>query len=186
MLIQIATNHPEYLPMIVSRTPVWVWGLLAGLVALGLSQVSSRSVSLTRILAMPVIMTVLALLGVVSAFGAAGQLVGVRALWALVVGATTAVFSRGSAPAGSHYDRATQRFHLAGSWVPLALILCIFLTKYIVGVDTSMEPTLTSNATYAFSVTALYAVFSGVFMARALRLVRLAAPELGRFKAFAA
>ena len=35
MLIQIATHQPRRLPAIVHHTPVWVWGLLAALLWLG-------------------------------------------------------------------------------------------------------------------------------------------------------
>jgi hypothetical protein len=172
--------------MIVSRTPVWVWGLLTGLVALGLSHAVDRRASLTRVLIMPVAMTVMALFGVVSAFGSAGQLAGVLVLWALSVAASVAILSRGSAPAGTHYDSALKQFHLAGSWVPLALILCIFMTKYVVGIETAMDTTLTSTPSFALGVTALYGVFSGVFVARALRLLRLARPAAGQHAAVAA
>ena len=36
MLIQIATHQPRRLPAIVHHTPVWVWGLLAALLWLGI------------------------------------------------------------------------------------------------------------------------------------------------------
>ena len=35
MRIQIATHQPRRLPAIVQHTPVWVWGLLAALLWLG-------------------------------------------------------------------------------------------------------------------------------------------------------
>ena len=36
MRIQIATHQPRRLPAIVHHTPVWVWGLLAALLWLGI------------------------------------------------------------------------------------------------------------------------------------------------------
>ena len=36
MLIQIATHQPQMLSAIVKHTPIWVWGLLAALLWLGL------------------------------------------------------------------------------------------------------------------------------------------------------
>lgn len=35
MRIQIATHQPRRLPAIVHHTPIWVWGLLAALLWLG-------------------------------------------------------------------------------------------------------------------------------------------------------
>lgn len=180
MLIQIAANHPEILPTIVSRTPVWVWGLLAGLVALGLSQAKARQASLTRVLMTPIAMTVLALYGVVSVFGAEGQIAGVLAMWSLSAGTTLVMLSRLAAPAGTRYDSNSKQFYLVGSWVPMVMILCIFLTKYIVGVETAMEPTLSRDPAFALTVSALYGAFSGVFIARTLRLLRLASPAVNK------
>ena len=51
MLIQLLTEHPEALAEIVSRTPRWVWVLLAGLTVLGLSQWRTRRLPLRRAIA---------------------------------------------------------------------------------------------------------------------------------------
>jgi hypothetical protein len=48
MLIQLITQQPQMLGPIVRITPPWVWGLLAALLALGLSQLRSRNVSRTH------------------------------------------------------------------------------------------------------------------------------------------
>lgn len=61
MLIQLITQQPQMLEPIVRNTPPWVWGLLAALLALGLSQLRSRNVSLTRITLLPLAMTGLSL-----------------------------------------------------------------------------------------------------------------------------
>ena len=69
MLIQILTQHPEAIGSILRQTPSWVWGLLAGFVALGSTQLRDRSASLLRVSIMPVAMTLFSLWGTVSAFG---------------------------------------------------------------------------------------------------------------------
>ena len=58
--------------------------------------------------------------------------------------------------------------------MPLALILGIFLTKYFVGVELALQPTLASSSEFALQIGTLYGVFNGLFAARALRLWRLA------------
>ena len=58
--------------------------------------------------------------------------------------------------------------------MPLALIVGIFLTKYFVGVELAMQPTLARDGTFALQISALYGVFNGLFAARALRMWRLA------------
>lgn len=174
MLFQIVMQHPEALPTIISRTPVWVGGLLVGLVLLGLSQVKTRQASLTRLLITPTVMTILALYSMVSAFGANGQLTGVLSMWTVATGATLLLLARLPVPRGTRYDLQRKQFHLAGSWVPLVMILGIFLTKYIVGIETAMDPSLSRDPVFALTVSGLYGAFSGVFIARTLRLVRMA------------
>jgi hypothetical protein len=173
MLIQLLTQHPEALGTVLSKTPLWVGGLFAGLLALGLSQVRDRQVSRLRMAIMPFAMTGLSLWGTASAFGKSplfGYVTLVWAVGALLVGGLVAM---SSAPAGTRHDAASRSFHIPGSWLPMALILGIFLTKYIVGVDLTMQPSLAHDAQYTLAVGALYGIFSGAFAGRAARLWRL-------------
>ena len=50
----------------------------------------------------------------------------------------------------------------------------IFTTKYAVGVALSLHPALEHDTLVALGISTLYGVFSGSFIARALRLWRLA------------
>lgn len=156
---------------ILANTPLWVWGLLAALLALGISQMFTRSASLTRLIFLPAAMIGLALYGILAAFGAAP-------LELLAWGATAALAVLGvlrlPLPVRTRYDAATRRFTLPGSGLPLLLILGIFLTKYAVGVMLAMQPSLGRDALFAPAVSAAYGVFSGIFLGRALRLWRLA------------
>lgn len=172
MLIGIVTQHPEAIPSILRGTPVWVWGLLAGLLALGASQVRGRQVSLQRVLVLPLIMALMALLGLASAFASNGHLVIALGTWLLVVLASVALLTKTLSTA-AWYDPIHKRFDLPGSWVPLALIMGIFFTKYLVGVETAMNPSAFATQEAAIALSALYGLFSGVFIARTLLLLRL-------------
>ena len=92
---------------------------------------------------------------------------------------------RSTAPAGARYCNASRRFDLPGSAMPLVLIMGIFLTKYLVGVELAMQPALARDSAFALQIAALYGAFSGLFVARAMRLWRLAHGE-GSFSAMAA
>lgn len=174
MLIQLVIQHPQALAPVLKNTPVWVWGLLAALLALGLSQTRSRSVSRVRMALMPLAMTGLSLWGTVSAFGQSPLFGYVLLAWAagaaLMLGLTAPL----AAPEGAYYDAARRSFKLPGSWLPLALILGIFLTKYVVGVELSMQPALARDGAYSLIAGGLYGLFSGTFAGRAARLWRLA------------
>ena len=159
------------LSQIIIHTPLWVWGLLLALLGLGLNQLFTRSVPLRRATLLPLAMVALSLYGATSAFGAAPQVV---LAW-LIAGALAAwlVWQR-PLPARTRFDAVTRRFTLPGSWVPLALMMGIFLTKYAVGVTLATQPALAHDVGFRLAFDALYGVFSGVFAARGARLWRLA------------
>lgn len=172
MLLQLIINQPQALGTVFKRTPVWVWGLLATLLVLGLSQVRDRTASLVRVSIMPLAMTAFSLWGTASAFGHSPQLGAVLGIWLGTAAAVLALVAPGSS--GARYDAASRSYALPGSWAPLVLILGIFLTKYVVGVELAMQPQLARDSQFALTVAALYGVFNGLFAGRAVRLWRLA------------
>ncbi len=153
------------------NTPRWVWLLLLALVWLGVRQTVRRSASLGRITALPLLMTGLSLSGTLTTFGADAPVL-VAWLGAAMLSALLVFVP--ALPAQAHYDAATRRFQLPGSWLPLALILGLFVTKYAVGAASAMQPALAHNVSFRLGFAALYGAFSGVFLARGARLWRLA------------
>ncbi len=153
------------------NTPRWVWVLLLALFWLGLSQALPRTASLKRITLMPVAMTGLSLYGAVTAFGTGAQ---VLLVWLTAAVLMFLLVKQRARSGVISYDPATRRFKLAGSWVPLMLILGLFVTKYLVGVATAMQPALVHEAGFSLGFATLYGAFSGVFLARASHLWRVA------------
>ena len=173
-LISLTYQPPQRTPMIaqiLSNTPLWVWGLLAGLLVLGLSQTRSRGVGMVRIALLPLGLGAFSLYGTVSAFGAAPVVLG---SWLAAGALLLLIVTQLPLPSGVRYDAASRRFQLPGSWVPMALIMGIFLTKYVVGVSLVLHPELKLHANFSLAIATLYGVFSGIFAGRALRLVLLA------------
>ena len=156
---------------ILTNTPKWVFVLFAALVWLGLKQMLPRRVGLNRITIMPLAMTCLSLVGVTSAFGDAPQ-----ALLTWFAGAAVAFTLNFQLPSSAQiqYDAASRRFQMPGSTVPLALFMGIFFTKYAVGISLGMQPALAHNSGFALTIGALYGTFSGIFLARAAKLWRVA------------
>lgn len=174
MLLQLLSTHPAAIFPILKGTPTWVWGLLAALLALGISQLADRHTALGKVVIMPLAMLGLSLYGVSSAFGSSGQWGAVMLAWLLAAAlATTLVLTLKPASA-TRFDAATRSFVVPGSVVPLLLILGIFMTKYVVGVELALQPAAVRDAAFALPVGLLYGAFSGIFMARAAGLLRLA------------
>lgn len=156
---------------ILAGTPKWVFVLFAALLYMGIQQMLPRRVGINRITILSLAMTGLSLYGVVSVFGDTPQ-----ALLTWVVGAAVAFainFQMGSSPR-IQYDMASRSFQLPGSVVPLALFMGIFFTKYAVGVTLSVQPALAHDSGFALAIGSIYGAFSGVFMARAAKLWRIA------------
>ena len=160
MLFQIAVN-----------TPLWVWGLLAALVVLGLTQTRDRNAGLTRTALLPLGMGVFSLWGLVTGFGA---LPSVLVAWLAAAAVALTVVLMRPLPTGVRYDASRRVFALPGSWVPLVLILGIFSIKYATGVALAMQPALRADPAAALAVAALSGLFSGIFAGRTVRLLRLA------------
>lgn len=173
LLTTLLTQHPAAALDIVRGTPSWVGALLFALIALGTSAARERRVAVLQLALLPLAMLGLALWGVQSAFGAGGHLPALLLLWAACFGALAAWGRHGAAPAGTVWDAATRRFRLPGSWMPMALILGIFLLKYGIGVQLALEPALARHTGFALAVTALYGLLSGWLAARTLRVLRL-------------
>jgi hypothetical protein len=162
------------LTQILTHTPRWVFVLFALLVWLGIKQLYAGTVSLTRVTLMPLAMTGLSFYGMLSAFGDSPvALLG----WACAATGLLLTVQRWPLPAAARYEAATRRFHLPGSAVPLALMMGIFFTKYVVGVVVAMHPLLPLHTGFALGIGLLYGAFSGIFAARGLRLWRLAIRE---------
>ncbi|MDP3138790.1 MAG: hypothetical protein Q8N17_20960 [Burkholderiaceae bacterium] len=156
---------------IIRNTPVWVAGLFLALLWLGLSQAAARSVSLRRITVMPIAMIGLSVWGTVSAFGTDPVVLCAWLVAALLAGALVQGIPLNPE---TRYDARAHRFHVPGSFAPLALIMGIFLSKYCVGVISAMHPELRHDPVFSLFFGSLNGLFSGVFAARALRLWRLA------------
>jgi hypothetical protein len=154
---------------ILLRTPTWVWALLAVLLAYGLTQTFPRRMSLQRVTIVPLVLLAVSLAGVVSTFGRAATPV---LAWAIGIAAALALGRGLVAVRAARWDASTARVHVPGSWLPLALMLGLFLTKYGVGVTLAMRPALGHDLAFDAAVGLAYGGFSGLFVARAAALWR--------------
>jgi hypothetical protein len=170
-IIFFSPRRNAMLLQIILHTPKWVFAVFVLLLWLGCRQLLAGRVSLAKVTVMPIAMTGFSLAGVVSAFGdSPGALLG----WAVAAAALALVVLQQPLAATTRYDRAARIFHVAGSAVPLVLMMGIFFTKYAVGVSLAMHPELRQQASFAVAVPMLYGAFSGIFSGRAVRLWKLA------------
>lgn len=169
------------LMQILIHTPRWVFFLFAALLALGLSQLAGRHMTLRRITVLPLVMLGLSLWGTIAAFS--GQ-PAVLMAWLAAGAATFMLVQSQPVPAGTAYDAASRRFAVPGSAWPLVLMMAIFATKYGVGITLAFETSLAMNAVFGTTVAAVYGALSGIFLGRAARLWKLALPTISQAPGF--
>ena len=156
--------------IILSHTPVWVWGLLAALMALGFSQTRQRHVAPWRLLMLPLVLLRLGLWSMAPGFIA----LPLSALvWLAALGVGASLLAGRPAQAGAEWLPAEQSLQLPGSWLPLLLILGIFSLRYAANVGMAMNPSWRSAPELLMPLSLLYGAFSGLFLGRALALLKL-------------
>jgi len=161
---------------ILQRTPPWVFVLFLALLALGAAQRRPRELGQLRVALMPAIFMPLSIWGVWSAFGPSEFAYGG---WIAGVGAALLLNRYTRLPRQVSYSRDARLFRVEGSWIPLAMMMAIFFTRYAIAVATAMQPALNGMPAFAAVVGFAYGLFSGSFLARALRTLaaaRLPAP----------
>jgi len=156
---------------ILQRTPVWVFALFAFLLVLGALQMRTRELAKARVTVLPGIFLTLSLWGVWSAFGAEWLAFGG---WLAGIAAALLINRRARQPREVSYSADTRRFRVEGSSIPLALMMAIFFTRYVIAVATAMQPSVMTLPGFIAAVGFAYGLMSGSFLARALRILAAA------------
>lgn len=113
---------------IIKHTPVWVFILFVGLLYLGYSQTKNRKVQMQKLFVLPISMILLSIFGTISAFGINKiSLISwfVSTILSLIIGLKL------SYPKNINYDKSKKVFNISGSWIPMILILIIFLLNIL-------------------------------------------------------
>lgn len=162
---------------IVRHTPSWVWLLLATLLWRGYGMTRPQQVTQSRAAMLPALFTAMSLGGVISTFGAQP---GALLCWAGGLVLSAYEVQRHGVPKGAVYLAQSRSYALPGSWVPLLLIVLIFMVKYGVGIQLALHGELRQAELFVLAVSTAYGALSGVFLGRALRLWQLQRMETVR------
>jgi predicted dienelactone hydrolase len=174
---QARWEMPVFLTMVLLYTPHWVFGLLAGLVVLGLMQVPSRAIAAKWVFIAPVSLLMMSLIGTVMDLG-------LRVIsllpWCLALAWVTLLRLRLTAARPLAFDRATGCLWLPGSWVPLGVILLIFALRYWVGMAKGMQWQYLAHPVYLGLMSAALGACSGYFLADICRYWQAMRPSPAR------
>ena len=159
----------SFIAEVLRHTPIWVWIVFVTLIYVGYSQSRTRSVPRIRLFALPASMLGLSLYGVWAGLGA-NPIV----LPAWLCGGFLAVWLHRFFAQAQRvtYSPATRTFAVPGSWVPLTLMMTIFFVRYAIAVMIAVKPSLHENAAFLGATSGAFGSMSGIFVARALRILR--------------
>lgn len=150
---------------IVSHTPIHVWAILAFLVYRGMVSSRDREVELRKLCIIPVVMLVLSLQDIAAKFGLDGIALAAWIAGVALALAPVLLFGADRIAAGS----APGTVRVRGSWMPLALMMAVFFTKYAASVMLAVFPQAHQNTLAAGAVCVLFGLFNGVFLGRLAR-----------------
>jgi predicted dienelactone hydrolase len=150
---------------IILYTPHWVFGLLLVLIVFGLLQTRTRQVRIQMALIMPAVMLLLSFTGVLRYVG---PQIPALFCWLLGIAATTVVSIKLIGKNSAQFDVTTRKLIIQGSWIPLCVILAIFITRYALGVATAMDLNIVHAPHFPISVSLILGALSGFFLARGI------------------
>lgn len=163
----------ELATAIVSHIPTWVWAILGYIVFMGLKQTGEMRVSRLRLLALPAFWMCFGAWGVIGHYGLVSL---PTVLWiaGLGLGLTLMQKADWAGRLGARYDAESSSYVVPGSWVPLALMLCIFIAKFAQGVLLAMHPAWGAMIAVQLGTGLAFGTISGAMLGRSVSVLRTA------------
>lgn len=156
------------LNQIISNTPTYVWAILAFLMYRGFKSAIDRELSIRAVIIIPVVMLALSVQGILSGFGVQPL---VLASWGLAMLAGAVLSWNAVNQSNVRILADKNMVFYRGSWGPMIMMMSIFVLKYIVNVALHVAPELHTNMMFAIVSTALFGIFSGLFLGKMLRVL---------------
>lgn len=159
---------------IIKHTPIWVFILFLVLLGAGIQQSRQREVKKWILWLLPAGMVCLSYFGVSSGFG---DNVLLSLFWVIGLGTCIALFGFVWPIGAATFLSERNKFLVEGSWLPLLLMMAIFFIKYAVAVSKSLAIPVVATKEFAYVCVVVYGALSGVFVARALSILRASSSE---------
>jgi hypothetical protein len=167
---------PSNLPLfvviteIIKHTPTYVWAILTALIALGGLQLRDHRITRARLALAPLGLGAFSLWGATMAFGSGSAVI---VAWLLGIGLAFALNRRLQWPRDVRPD-GRGAFAVGGSPWPLIAMLSVFMLRYSVAVTLVFHHDWAAAAAFSLPLALAYGTLSGLFAARALRILRSA------------
>ena len=146
---------------ILSNTPGWVFLIFIALTILGFQQIRDRTIGLSRLLMLPLAMSVFSFYSMISSFG--WSTIALSFWLAGLVVAVIAFRKRFSAASGKLSD---SLFWIKGSWGPFWLMMAIFFIQYFVGYTEAVNSQILQEIKFTAAINLAAGFLGGCFWAR--------------------
>ncbi len=170
------------LMQILTHTPVFVWALLAGLLALGLMQARTRRVGVGRVLILPAVLLGLGLWSLLPGLSAQPA---IAAVWLAALALGMAAGRRTPQAPGTAWLAEERHFVMPGSWIPMAFIVVIFTLRYTSSVALVLHPEWRASFPVQAPLALVFGVLTGLTIGRTQQLLRLRRPATATIAAHA-
>lgn len=147
----------------IAQTPTWVWCLFVYLIVIALKALKPQTLTLYRLMVMPIVFTCLSIYMVV-----ASQYLYCSSMVALSVFATFGFFTGVALVQrqGVSFNRKKMLVHTPGSAVMLGLVLMIFAVKYYFGYTQTVDPVFAKTALFQALQFSVSAFCTGIALGR--------------------
>lgn len=152
--------------IVITHTPIWVWGLYGLLLFLGLQRTRDGSVSLVRLLILPLVVGGFA----ISSFIGAGQSGLPVMLPGLFIGGTCGWLLESD---GGTRRLADGRIWLRGEWWSFVQIVAVLIFRYAANVIPIFAPALNAHPIWHMSSLFLFAALPALFLGRTAARLRV-------------
>lgn len=147
----------ELIKSIISETPIWVWGILAYIVFVGINATKQQIIFVPRLFIVPALLMYFRIQDVM-----ATHLMGYLCV-GLIVGVIVGYFFK-SPPL--NVNKQKYQVELSGSYLPLILLLTLFSMEYTFGVLGSMQHPYAKE--YKYLEVLFSMLISGFFLGKAV------------------
>ncbi|MDW5417797.1 DUF6622 family protein [Iodobacter sp. CM08] len=152
---------------LLAHTPTWVWIVFSVLILMGVRGLKDQVLPLGKVVLFPLLMLGLSISGMVNHFNQpivlifwlSGMLIAIAMVWMI------------GKPDLARFNASDYTVSLKGSGMPLALMMGIFLSKYIAEAMMAMHPELATHTAFAVSVALIYGFFNGFMFRTLLRVL---------------
>jgi hypothetical protein len=151
---------------VIAHTPIWVWPLYILLLFLGLQRTRDSIVPLWRMLILPVVVTLLAILSATLAGWSALP----AALSGMALGAIVGWKLEGT---GATSRMPDGRVQLRGEWWSFSVLLLVLISRYATNIAAGFHPALHANLAWRLATAFMSASLSAIFLARTAARLRV-------------